>query len=304
MPSRARVSLALLGVLLFAIAALPASAQTSRRVAYVPFIVRSPPTPTPEPACQPTGSSYAAIPIDGLPTLDIPAEAHPDMNLAVRGWQTVNEFRGLVDYNGAFDSNSPQLYNLFANGRTPGFSSTHRINDWDWANMRRAPPRPQDPAVTLLGMATTPAETLHLPGRAPDIYQGVYHALVLYATNQRISFVYTRNDYIAPGYGVHIENVCVDPNLVALYNAANAAGRRNLPGLRGGQAFGRARSTEILVAIRDTGSPMDPRSRKDWWRGRAALGAESGGQPRPPPPTGTPPTATPTPTPLAPLLGS
>ena len=38
-----------------------------------------------------------------------------------------------------------------------------------------------------------------------------------------------------------------------------------LPALRAEQAFGRARGDEIMVSIRDTGSFMDPRSRKDWW---------------------------------------
>jgi hypothetical protein len=164
-------------------------------------------------------------------------------------------------------------------------------------------------------MGTTPGETLHLPGRGPDIYQGVYHALVLYASDVRITWTYTRYGFITTpsgGYGVHVENVCVDPNLVALYNQANAAGRGNLPALRGGQAFGRARSGEILAAIRDTGSFMDPRSRKDWWQGRAAQdgesAGESGGQPRPAAPTPLPseprstgPSITPTPTPLPPL---
>jgi hypothetical protein len=41
-----------------------------------------------------------------------------------------------------------------------------------------------------------------------------------------------------------------------------------LPALRGSQALGRARDASIGVAIRDTGSFMDPRSRKDWWQGR------------------------------------
>jgi len=38
--------------------------------------------------------------------------------------------------------------------------------------------------------------------------------------------------------------------------------------IRDEAAFGRAIDTEIQVAIRDTGRFMDPRVRKDWWRGR------------------------------------
>jgi len=60
----------------------------------------------------------------------------------------------------------------------------------------------------------------------------------------------------------------VEPNLLALYERMNAQGRGHLPALRAGQAFGRARDTEIRVSIRDTGRFMDPRVRKDWWAGR------------------------------------
>ncbi|MCL7454490.1 MAG: hypothetical protein M8467_15740, partial [Anaerolineae bacterium] len=67
-------------------------------------------------------------------------------------------------------------------------------------------------------------------------------------------------------YTVHVENVCVEPSLLALYRQWDAAGRVRLPALRGGQPFGRARGTEIGVAIRDSGTFMDPRSRKDWWQ--------------------------------------
>ena len=52
---------------------------------------------------------------------------------------------------------------------------------------------------------------------------------------------------------------------MALYEACNAAGRGELPALRPDQPLGRARGTEVYVAIRDTGSWMDPRVRKDWW---------------------------------------
>ncbi len=70
------------------------------------------------------------------------------------------------------------------------------------------------------------------------------------------------------GYAIHVEGVCTDPNLLALYEQMNNSGRRHLPALRAGQAFGRARDKEVQVTIRDTGRFMDTRVRKDWWRGR------------------------------------
>jgi hypothetical protein len=60
----------------------------------------------------------------------------------------------------------------------------------------------------------------------------------------------------------------VDPNLLALYRQADAAGRASLPALRNGQPLGTASGGQVLVAIRDCGSFLDPRSRKDWWQGR------------------------------------
>ena len=58
----------------------------------------------------------------------------------------------------------------------------------------------------------------------------------------------------------------MSPDLLALYRAANDAGRGWLPALRGGQALGRARGP-LGVAVRDNGAFLDPHSRKDWWVG-------------------------------------
>jgi hypothetical protein len=95
--------------------------------------------------------------------------------------------------------------------------------------------------------------------------------MVLYAEEQRITLNYTRRDTVANGYAVHLENICVDPNLLALYRAqVNAEGWRatgRLPALRNNQALGTALGSELKVAIRDRGAFMDPRSRKDWWQG-------------------------------------
>jgi len=91
---------------------------------------------------------------------------------------------------------------------------------------------------------------------------------VLYATEERITLKYTNADNVVHGYTLHVEHLCVEPRLLALYQQWNAEGRSRLPALKAGQAFGRARSGEIGVAIRDEGTFMDPRSDKDWWQGR------------------------------------
>jgi hypothetical protein len=54
---------------------------------------------------------------------------------------------------------------------------------------------------------------------------------------------------------------------VQRYSEADRDGRWQLPALRHDQSFGVARTTEVRLAIRDRGTFLDPRSRKDWWRG-------------------------------------
>ena len=307
---RTFVRLILLGAVLSVLAlgilpTRPTAATVSQR-AYFPILAKAPPTPTPtpsptpspsptpDPACPATGQSYDTIPTTSGPP-NPPAASNPDLNLTIRGWVDVNEARGLVDYNGGTDSAAPQLYSLFGDNRTPTFSSTHRVYDWDWANNRRGNVL-TNWKVTLLGMATNPGEVIKSPSRnGSDIYQGVYYALVVYAEKTRITLHYARNDYVAPGYGLHLENVCVDPNLLARYQQADAAGRGQLPALKNNQPLGTARGGEILAAIRDTGTFMDPRSRKDWWQGRSAQFEEVGGITHPLETAQPAPTATPTP---------
>jgi len=227
--------------------------------AYLPLIARPPGS-----ACTPTGQTYGQLAPFEPAIGDV--SKHPDVNLAVRGYESTTAYLGLVDYAGNIDPNAPQLYTLFANGRTPVFTSAYRVYRWDWTcNCRGGPITKWD--VTLLGMRTTAGETIHLPVAGYDIGGG-YGALVLYAEPTRLTLKYTRDDNVVEGYTIHLENICVDANLLAKYQSLNAAGRGELPALRPGQPLGRASGTQIHAAIRDTGSFLDPRSRKDWWQGR------------------------------------
>ena len=93
--------------------------------------------------------------------------------------------------------------------------------------------------------------------------------MVPYAEENRLTLIYTRNDTVASGYAIHIENICVDSNLLALYRAqTDAAGWHTtgqLPALKNNQQIGTAFVGGVRVAVRDRGAFMDPRSRKDWW---------------------------------------
>ncbi|RME97846.1 MAG: hypothetical protein D6768_18715, partial [Chloroflexi bacterium] len=185
--------------------------------------------------------------------------------LALRGFAKTGGTRGLIDMSGPTDHRAPQLAELFGDKRLPTFSSVYRANNWDWGSNSRGGAI-TDFEVTVVGMAVEPGEIIHVPGANYDIGQG-YQVLVLYAGTERITLKYTGEDSVVSGYTIHVDGVCVEPNLLALYEKMNREGRRHLPALRAGQGFGRARGEEIQVAIRDTGRFMDPRVRKDWWRG-------------------------------------
>ncbi len=225
---------------------------------YLPLVSR------PLDACSPIpGVSYGQLSITNQPTT-LPAADHPDMNLALRGYIPTNAQLTLIDVGGDTDPLAPQLHTLFATPQLPTFTTAWQVHNWDWGTMSRSIPIDYPP-VTLLGMATAPGETVHVPDSGYDIQYG-YDALVLYASTERITLRYGREDHPGLGYVVHIENICVEPSLLALYDSLNAAGRWELPAVYGDQPIGRAWTDTVAVAVRDWGTFMDPRVRKDWWK--------------------------------------
>lgn len=230
---------------------------------------------TPLVAGCPTTSAavFDLIPFLPAPGQPRPDTLHGDLNLSLRGYSPTSAALSLVDYAGGADANAPRLAGLFEPDAFPGISSVYRVNHWDWACGEQGCPGSviTDWPVTLMGLNTRPGQPLHIPNRAPEIYGGGYRALVLYAEETRLTLGFTRDDSVAFGYAVHLENLCVDPNLLALYRAQQTAdGYRatgRLPALRENQPLGVADGSEVLVAIRDSGAFMDPRSRKDWWPG-------------------------------------
>ncbi|MBK8049157.1 MAG: hypothetical protein IPK16_19790 [Anaerolineales bacterium] len=201
--------------------------------------------------------------------LDHADSVHADLNLALRGYAPVNVELGLQHKNGPVDVDAPQLAAIFADRRAPAFVGAFQINDWNWQcggdGCQGAPL--SEPAATLLALQGGVGEALSIPGRNAQIYDGDYKALVLYAAPTRITVGYTREDTVANGYVVHLENICVDPALVALYQASNAAGRGALPALRQDETLGTMAQDALLIAVRDRGTFTDPRSRLDWWHG-------------------------------------
>lgn len=261
-----------LGMYLLAAAMPVASASAEPRLQiFLPIVLHQQAA-----SCQPIPEeSYEAIPVDGLsPDPGVSAKDHPDLNLELRSYsENLSAYRGLVDYSGGYDPLAPRLQTLFGDARWPVMPHVYRVYQWDgqWPGTYGVYPI-LSPDVTLVGLESTAGEKIHVPTRAAEIFHDTitgkhYVAMVLYAAPDRITLKYTRDDHVITGYTIHIEGICVEPRLLALYDALAATGRTYLPGLRFGQAIGRAIDGEIGVAVRDNGSFMDPRSRKDWWQG-------------------------------------
>ncbi|MBN1890006.1 MAG: hypothetical protein JW850_18565 [Thermoflexales bacterium] len=228
--------------------------------AYLPFISTSPDV------CAPIeGATYDSLQVRDWVSATRPVEEHGDVNLALRSYTPTQAFLGLVDIGGDTDPRAPQLAGLFEPARLPTFTAAYRVHNWEWGCNCRGDPI-DDWDVTLIDVAASPGGPVHVPDSGYTIGQG-YEVLVLYATPERLTLKYTGEDNVIEGYTLHLEGVCTDPNLLALYQALDNAGRHELPALRPGQALGRARGAQFGVAIRDAGAFLDPRSRKDWWHG-------------------------------------
>ncbi len=216
--------------------------------------------------CKPIpGESYASIPIPRWKPAQRPPELHGDVNLALRAYTPTQGFLRVTDVpGGGDDPKAPQLAYLFAEPRLGQFLALYRVNNWHWDCDCRGGPITES-AVTFAELSVQPGETIHVPHSGYEIGAG-YEALLLYASENRLTLKYTAEDDVVLGYTLHLENVCVEPSLLALYRAMDQAGRHSLPALRAGQALGRARNDRLGVAIRDTGAFLDPRARRDWWR--------------------------------------
>ncbi len=217
-----------------------------------------------QPTCDLPNTNYHSLTVAG-PSLQVDPDRDENLNLSYRGYEKNSAPRKLVVLGAVFDTKAPQFSGLFADRRTPAFTNTYQRYRWDeGCNCRLDTYSTWE--ATVLGMGVKPGETIYTPDSGYDIGGG-YEYLVMYAGASDITLHVGREDDF-PGYVIHIDGVCVDPDLTALYRQLHAAGRDELPALHGHQPFGRALGAEIQIAVRDTGSFMDPRSRNDWWQGR------------------------------------
>lgn len=243
---------------------------------YLPLVQRG---------CGNTGQTYA----QGLVTQqDVdnpvrPASNHAGKNFNLPGYaeRTGPGFTpGLVDYGaGSEDSGGtpPQFATMFSPNRVQLSNKFYQFYDWNYAPSpspgTRGPLLTHRP-ITGLGLATTLGEVLRAPTASRLINPG-YNAMVMYADSHSLSLKYTREDSSATGYTVFIDKICTDATLLALYNSLDGGNRNifhgvgtetyNLPYITINQPIGTALSTEVVVAILDTGIFEDPRSCRGWW---------------------------------------
>jgi hypothetical protein len=256
-----------------------------------------------------SSNSYGTIdPLEKYPSGDPPPQQHPDLNIiGARGYSQASGEKYPLILGEAGDPKAPQIWKILDN--IPEIISLYRIYSWDWSSNKKGPlmPVPDDPAasvkqIQMIGLRTNPGQVVKTP-TAGYIIGGNYNAMVLFADSNNITLKYTREDNIGirNGYAIQVEGVCVDPNLLQLYNQLNSSGRNDLPAVEGGKAIGTAKSSEIKVAVRDTGDFLDPRSKLDWWQG-VNYPYTPPTDPPTPLPTNPPPTFPPTSAPTTPFF--
>ncbi len=202
-----------------------------------------------------SSNSYTLIPINGERD-QRPAAEHGDLNLKLREPQPIEAELGLVDAGSGVDADAPKLSKVFE----PEFTATYAIHNWDWGCNCKGELIQDDQAI-LVGIKTTPGDPIFIPPTERDIYDGKFYAVVLYASEDSLTFVYAREGTVAMGYTVHYIGLRTDPNLLKLYQESKGS---ELPGLTLDTPVGIA-TDEIIVAIRDNGKFLDARSINDWW---------------------------------------
>lgn len=238
--------------------AIPSASPTVPKPTSTPIpTVR--PTSTPQPTVTPhiscPTSSGEHYDTRGIGSPDLGADSNPDTVMSLRGWVPSNGALKLVTYGYPPDSppdpNAPQLSTVVGNG--PSFSSLYRV-------------LPDQKDNSLAGLTTNPNQAIYAPKNGYDVGGG-YQYTVIYASPNELTMNVSSDDQAIDGYALHYYGFCVDPNLVSLYHQLDSQGRHSMPVLHGQQKVGVANAGEVKVAIRDSGTFMDPRSRLDWWKG-------------------------------------
>ncbi|MEM7333669.1 MAG: hypothetical protein AAF490_16395 [Chloroflexota bacterium] len=230
----------------------PSNLNSSNTTDFVPSLM---PSVTPETLdFEPiSANEYTLIPLQVGRRSNINDKDDPDKNLSLRAPELMENIElSLIDSIGQVDFNGPQFWYVFE----PEFISAYSLKD---SNGVRSQTFPQ-----AVGIRTSPGATITIPQREPTIYQGKYLAMVLFADEDSLAFVYSREDGVENGYAIYYEGIQVDPNLLELYEESQGD---FLPGLVAGEPVGWASDTELIISIRLDGEFKDVRLKRDWWQG-------------------------------------
>lgn len=217
--------------------------------------------------CKALGESYSKGPLTVGQTTYRPPHAHGDINIFVRGFDCISG--GGMAGSGlsllAWDSKAPRIQTMFKPVRDVQFANLYATNAWDWSLSQGNGARSGGLTgqMEVGDIRAAKGERIHVPSSGYDIGSG-FEVMVLYASPSTLTLKYTRDDNIVGGYGLHFTGICVDPQLVSLFEATKSSGER--PTLRARQAFGYALGNEVQVSVRDTGSFMNVTSRHDWFQ--------------------------------------
>ena len=204
-----------------------------------------------------SSNTYDLIPLDGERDKR-PAAEHGDLNLTLREPTPIDEEAELKDVGAGIDPGAPNLGAVF-DGK---IVETYGVHNWDWGCNCKSD-LIEDGSSIVIGVETTPGDPIFIPPTGAAIYDGTTYAVVLYASEDSLTFAYTRDGTVAQGYAIHYQGLNVDPNLLSTYNEATG---NDVIGLTLDTPVGVAASDEIIIAVRDKGTFMDSRSINDWWR--------------------------------------
>jgi|DewCreStandDraft_4_1066084.scaffolds.fasta_scaffold00426_74 hypothetical protein len=189
-----------------------------------------------------------------------PAAQNYDINpITIRGYTLFSATKGFINLNPQPDDdpNAPQLYYIL--NKNPVFNNLYKIGRAPWD----PPTLPYE--VHIVELAANPNDPIRVPEAGSSVLPCGKDVIVLFADQNNITLKYTQDDTVTGGYTLHISDICVDPELLKLYQQ-NSQTRNFLPALQRNDILGIAKTNEIKVAIRDSGTFMDPRSKKDWWQ--------------------------------------
>ncbi|MEK7525941.1 MAG: GDSL-type esterase/lipase family protein [Patescibacteria group bacterium] len=174
-----------------------------------------------------------------------------------------------INVGGPTDNLAPQLNTLIGSVSNPNpqFTNLYTVKQWSGGALGDdiKADYTGNWGTVLVALQAGDGEEVKVPQSGYTIDDQNHQVTVLYATESDVTLHYGTQDSIAVGYAIHLLDFNVSDELLAAYNENEANGRTTLLALPCGFVLGNVQGGSVKVAIRDTGSFIDPRIGKDWW---------------------------------------